>query len=72
MRATGGGGFVVLGAQERRVHGERSQEGGVSVSEIEGYDKITLLNYMLMRYVGWGKEYPWIAGRGTVSEEKGE
>jgi hypothetical protein len=32
----------------------------VTSSEIEGYDQITLLDYMLMRYVAWGKEYPSI------------
>lgn len=33
----------------------------VTSSEIEEYDKITLLDYMLMRYIAWGKEYPSIA-----------
>jgi hypothetical protein len=32
----------------------------ITSSEIEEYDKITLLDYMLIRYVAWGKEYPSI------------
>jgi hypothetical protein len=32
----------------------------VTSSEIKEYDKTTLLDYMLMRYVSWGKEYPSI------------
>ena len=32
----------------------------VTSSEIKEYDKITLLDYMLLRYVAWGKEYPLI------------
>jgi hypothetical protein len=32
----------------------------VTSSEIGEYDKITLLDYMLIRYVAWGKEYPSI------------
>lgn len=29
----------------------------ITSTEIEEYDRITLLDYMLMRYVAWGKEY---------------
>lgn len=32
----------------------------VTSSEIEEHDKVTLLDYMLMRYGAWGKEYPSI------------
>lgn len=32
----------------------------ITSSEIAESDKITLLDYMLMRYVAWGKEYPSI------------
>lgn len=32
----------------------------VTSSEIEENDKVTLLDYMSMRYVAWGKEYPQI------------
>jgi len=30
----------------------------ITTKEVEEYDKLTLLDYMLMRYVAWGKEYP--------------
>ena len=32
----------------------------VTSSEIEEHDRITLLDYMLMRYIAWGHEYPSI------------
>lgn len=34
----------------------------ITSTEVEEYDKLTLLDYMLMRYVAWGKEYPQIIG----------
>ncbi len=32
----------------------------ITSTEVEENDRITLLDYMLMRYVSWGKEYPKI------------
>lgn len=32
----------------------------ITSTEVEENDRLTLLDYMLMRYVAWGKEYPMI------------